>query len=212
MQRGARPPEWVASRRRNAPLFVAVLVAWALGGSACDAPEEPLPVLAEVPDFTFLDQEGRTTRAEAFRGAPWVADFIFTRCTSACPMLTAQMGNLQRRLGADAARVRLASFSVDPEYDTPAVLKAYAAAHGASGRWLFLTGELAAMREAIERGFRLSMGDPRDGPVEQGAFDFMHAQHFLLVDAENRIRGYYPSDGDGIERLEHDLRRLLAAD
>ena len=131
MRRGARPFDLVALRQRNAPLFGVVLVAWALGGSGCDAPEEPLPVLAEVPDFTFLDQEGRTTRAEDFRGAPWVADFIFTRCTSACPMLTAQMGNLERRLGADAERVRLASFSVDPEHDTPEVLKRYAAAHGA---------------------------------------------------------------------------------
>jgi protein SCO1/2 len=171
-----------------------------------------LPRLAPVPSFTFRDQEGRTVHAEDFRGAPWVADFIFTRCVSACPMLTAQMSNLRRRLGADADRVRMASFSVDPEHDTPEVLAAYAASHHVTGRWLFLTGELSAMREAVERGFRVRMGDPPDGPSGPDAFDIMHAQHFLLVDAENRIRGYYPSDGEGIDRLEHDLRRLLAGE
>jgi protein SCO1/2 len=189
-----------------------VLVALALFGVACQTPEEPLPRLASVPSFTFRDQAGRTVRAEDFHGAPWVADFIFTRCTTACPMLTAQMSNLQRRLGDDADRVRFASFSVDPEHDTPEVLAAYAAAHHASGRWLFLTGELAAMREAVERGFRVRMGDPPTEPGGPDAIEIMHAQHFLLVDAENRIRGYYPSDGDGVERLEHDLRRLLAAE
>ncbi len=189
-------------------LLSVLLVALALGSWGCDTPEEPLPVLGQVPAFSFSDQEGRAVHADDFRGKPWVADFIFTRCVSACPMLTSQMSNLQRRLGSDADRVRLASFSVDPSHDTPEVLKAYAAAHGVSGHWLFLTGDLGAMREAVERGFRVRMGDPPEGDAPAG-FDIMHAQHFLLVDAQNRIRGYYPSDGDGLERLERDLRRVL---
>jgi protein SCO1 len=186
-----------------------VLVALLLTLSACAA-EEPLPRLSAVPEFTFRDQHNRTVGARDLRGSPWVADFIFTRCSAACPMLTSQMSNLKRRLGSDAERVPMVSFTVDPEHDTPEVLAAYAEAHGVSGRWIFLTGDLGAMRRTVEQGFRVHMGERVPGTGD--AFDILHAQHFLLVDAEGRIRGYYPSDGDGLGRLEHDVRRLLAGD
>ncbi len=187
---------------------LAVLVALLL--TACTAPEEPLPTLAPVPDFELRDQRGRTVRDEDLRGAPWVADFIFTRCPSACPMLTAHMQNLARRLDGDAARVRMVSFSVDPEHDTPEVLARYAEGYGITGdRWLFLTGDIAPMRRAIEQGFRVRMGE-RVPTNADGVYDIMHAQHFVLVDAQNRIRGYYASDADGMQALERDARRLVA--
>lgn len=175
---------------------------------ACGPTEEPLPVLGSVPAFELRDQADRVVRDGDLRGSPWVADFIFTRCPSACPMLTAQMGNLQRRLGAAASKVAMVSFSVDPENDTPAVLAEYAAAHGARGRWLFLTGDAAHVRETIVQGFRVHVGE-RTPIGTTGAYDIMHVQHFVLVDAQNRIRGYYPSDAEGLERLERDVRRLL---
>ncbi len=185
-------------------------LAFLLALVGCGTREEPLPVLGTAPEFSFRDQEGRPVRRDDLRGAPWVADFVFTRCPSACPMLTAQMQNLQRRLGDDADRVTMVSFSVDPEHDTPEVLRRYAAGYGIEGRWLFLTGEVDAMRRAIEAGFRVRMGDRVEVQGAEGAYDIMHGQHFVLLDGENRIRGYYASDAEGLERLEKDVRRLIA--
>jgi protein SCO1 len=175
--------------------------------AACTPEPEPLPILFPVPEFAFRDQAGRAVGDADLRGAPWVADFVFTRCPSACPMLTAQMQNLKRRLGDDAARVTMVSFSVDPEHDTPEVLARYAEGYGIEGRWLFLTGPIDPMRRAVEQGFRVRMGERVAG--QDGVYDIMHAQHFLLVDAQNRIRGYYTSDGEGMQRLERDVKRLL---
>lgn len=184
-----------------------VLLALIVPALGCAASEEPLPVLGSVPEFSFRDQAGKTVRAGDLRGSPWVADFIFTRCPTACPMLTAQMQNLQRRLGEGAARATMVSFSVDPEYDTPEVLRRYAEGYGIEGRWLFLTGDIDAMRRAVEAGFRVRMGERAEGP--DGVYDIMHAQHFVLIDARNRIRGYYSSDAEGLKKLERDLKRLL---
>lgn len=184
----------------------ATLVAALLLGACSKQTYEPPPVLQPLPEFSLLDQAGRSVGPEALRGEPFVANFIFTRCVAACPLLTSQMKNLQRRLGSDAERVRMVSVSVDPEYDTPEVLARYAEDHGATRRWTYLTGELDEVKRAIEDGFRVRMGER----VPLGdAFDILHATHFVLVDGDLRIRGYYRNDAEGIEELEGAVRALL---
>lgn len=184
----------------------AVAIAVAVLAFADCASKEPPPVLGELPAFSLVDQEGRPVGPEVLRGEPFVANFIFTRCVSACPLLTSQMQNLQKRLGADAERVKMVSISVDPEHDTPDVLKAYAEERGATRRWLYLTGELDEIKRAVEKGFRVRMGER----VPLGdAFDILHATHFVLVDGELRIRGYFRNDAEGLEELEQAVRALL---
>ena len=103
-------------------------------------------VLAE---FELVDQLGRkVTRAE-FAGAPLVLDFIFTTCTGPCPRVSANMAQVQQKTAG--SRIRLATFSVDPETDTPEVLAGYAQEHGADAeRWRFLTGA----EEQVDRVLR----------------------------------------------------------
>ena len=169
---------------------------------------DPPPVIGPLPAFSLVDQAGRAVGPGELRGEPFVANFIFTRCISACPLLTSQMKNLQKRLGGAAERVKMLSISVDPEYDTPEVLARYAAEQGATRRWTYLTGELDDVRGAIEEGFRVRMGER----VPLGdAFDILHASHFVLVDSELRIRGYYRNDAEGLEELEGAIRALLAS-
>lgn len=179
-----------------------VLFLAACGGEPACGGAAPLPELAQVPTFQLTAQDGTTFDSARLQGRVWVAGFIFTSCPSVCPMITTQMGNLQRRI--DDERLWLVSFSVDPERDTPEVLRRYAATHGADlDRWVFLTGDRDAMRRAIVDGLKMRMGE------QTPSGDITHGTHLVLVDATGRIRGFYRTDAEGIESLEADARRLL---
>jgi protein SCO1/2 len=169
-------------------------------------PEQP-PVLGRVPDFTLVNRDGRPVGLRDLAGAPWVADFIFTRCPASCPMLTARMARLNRDLPADLG-VRLVSFSVDPEHDTPAVLEKYAASFDAPGRWLFLTGSrekiLSLSRDGFKLGLELTPPPGIDAPEP-----ILHTTRFVLVDGHGGIRGYYEAfEEESMEKLLRDLGAL----
>src|SRR5271170_3250315 len=120
-------------------------------------PKPPLPLFGQVPGFQLVDERGAPYTAASLQGHTTVADFIFTRCPSSCPRLTARMGEIQKRLAKDGSGVRLASFSVDPENDTPAVLSQYAAKAGADlDRWSFVTGPVDDVIQIVVRGFKVS--------------------------------------------------------
>jgi protein SCO1/2 len=168
---------------------------------------EPPPVLSEVPEFSLINRDGRAVTLRDLAGAPWVADFIFTRCPATCPMMSARMARLNRDLPADLA-VRLVSFSVDPEHDTPEVLARYAESFKAPDRWLFLTGDRAEILELSEKGFKLGVAMELP-PGTVAPEPIVHSTRFVLVDGEGRIRGYYDAfDEESMERLERDLDAL----
>jgi protein SCO1/2 len=138
----------------------------------------------------------------------WVAGFIFTRCPTICPAITARMAKIQHRARGIEPAFRLVSFSVDPAYDTPARLDAYARKAKASPRmWRFVTGELGAVKAVVENGLKIAIGTPA------GDNDFaslFHGTHFVLVDQQLRIRGYYDSSAPDVEdRLLHDATMLV---
>ena len=176
---------------------------------AADPAGAPLPVLFDAPPFTLTDQTGRPFDAAQLRGHVWVADFVFTHCTSFCPVMTQSMAAFQKA-SADAglADVRMASFTVDPDRDTPAVLKAYAAANGADEkRWSFLTGTQKQMWD-LSTGMKLSVG-PGDLAGGPAGMQVMHSSHFLLVDQAGRVRGVYDfKDAAYLKQLLADAKRL----
>ena len=156
--------------------------------------DRDLPVLYSAPVFSLTDQSGQTITSDQLHGHPWVADFIFTTCTSLCPLMSSHMETLQGQLPAD---IKLVSFSVDPVHDTPPVLLAYAAQyHAQPGRWIFLTGDLKT-QTAVVNGMKLFFKPATDGQPIQ------HDQHFVLVDGQGRVRGYYDS------YAPEDLQNLL---
>lgn len=170
----------------------------------------PLPDLGAVPPFQLQERSGRAIGLDDLRGSPWIADFIFTRCAGTCPLLTAQMARLQKKLAAgQGADVKLVSITVDPANDNADVLRRYAEAQHADPRsWLFLTGERPALHALIKDGFRLSVVE-REGADADPNEMITHSDRFVLVDAEGRIRGYYHgTDDEGVARLESDLARL----
>lgn len=174
------------------------------------APRPAPPIFGRVPDFTLANRDGRTVRLGDLAGGPWIADFVFTRCTASCPVMSGKMARLDREL-APPPRVRLVSFSVDPEHDTPAVLARYAASYAASPRWLFLTGSREHLYRLSRQGFKLGV-DSRPasrGRLRIDAEDILHSTRFVLVDGRANIRGYYDSlDPAALRRLRDDLEAV----
>ena len=187
-------------------LLVAVLLAVAGAALRQRLRRSDLPVLGTVPDFALTNRDGRTVRRADLAGAPWVADFIFTRCAASCPMMSQRMARLIRDL-PPSLTARFVSFTVDPEYDRPAVLQLYAGSFSAPGSWLFLTGGTEEMHRLSREGFKLAV-DASGNPVNPEE-PILHSTRFVLVDAEGRIRGYYEAfDEESTEKLARDLAAL----
>ena len=172
---------------------------------------EELPVLGTVPEFSLLASTGRPLSRHDLAGSVWIADFIFTRCGSICPILTAQMAKIQAALArAGDTSIRLVSFSVDPTYDTPEVLQEYATRfHADPNRWTFVTGQRNTLYSLIGAGFHLAVADRPEGKDTDGGGLITHGDSFVLVDAKLNIRGYYHgTDAESVRQLLSDLGKL----
>lgn len=160
-----------------------------------------------LPDFQLVavtPAHFRKVTRQNFLGRPWVADFIFTRCGGPCPFLSSRMSQLQKIL---PDRVRLVSFTVDPDRDTPGVLQKYARRFSAQGdRWLFLTGPKDSLYGLLRNGFHLAIAEDAGAPE---GFRVTHSTRFVLVDSLGRIQGYYDgNDPHSLEALRAEVGKL----
>ncbi|HET7754883.1 MAG TPA: SCO family protein [Anaeromyxobacteraceae bacterium] len=199
-----RPPRWPGILLGAS---LAILVAGGAFLAFRPKPPPPLPVLAELPAFRLTDQEARPYGLAELRGQVWVASFIFTRCETVCPAIVAKMHGVMTRTADLGPALRLVSFSVDPQFDTPEVLRAYAKQRGADDdRWVFLTGDYQVMRDTVVDGLKIVMERGADGDPDA----IFHGSHLVLVDGVGRIRGYYDtSTADVVERVARDARALV---
>ncbi|NBO38120.1 SCO family protein [bacterium] len=156
-------------------------------------------VIGTVPSFSMMSEQGKPFGSKQLSGHTYVASFIFTRCKSFCPMITQHLRKLQERVVAEKLPLTIVSFTVDPEFDSAAVLKAHAATLSAQPDiWTFVTGAHTAMSELLEKGFMVGMGAPT---ITGGMMDIAHAQKLVLVDGKARIRGFYYASPEGIEEI-----------
>ena len=163
-----------------------------------------LPVMSTVPDFTLIERSSREVKNQELAGKIWIADFVYTSCGGMCPIMTEKMRKLQDKLPAE---IRLVSFSVDPDVDTPAVLTEYAKKFGADpNRWLFLTGNRDSLYKLSKEGFKLAVDNSGGTEVEP----ITHSSRFALVDQQGRIRGYYSMEEPSeLAHLIKDAKSLL---
>ena len=191
----------------NPRVFV-LLVATALLATHCRKAPEPLPVLGGVPAFSLRDHEGRPFSERNLAGNVSAVAFMFTRCPSVCPAVSRAMRSVQVAASRDNVPLRLVSVSVDPENDTPAVLKSYAKQYDADlARWTFVTGDYQVIQRTAEQGFKIAVsGSPNP---KQEHFGITHGSHLVLVDPKLGIRGYYrTSEPEALDRLVADAARL----
>lgn len=161
-----------------------------------------------APDFSLTERSGKKMTLADLKGKPWVGDFIFTRCAGPCPLLSMRMSELQKNY-LKTTDLQFVSFTVDPDYDSPAVLTEYAQRYNADpARWFFFTGDSKKIVQLIIEGFHLAVEkntDPNQKPGEQ----VNHSLSFVLVDRDAHIRGYYTgNDLESLTRLRRDIATL----
>ncbi len=169
----------------------------------------PLPVIREVGAFSVTNQTGLGLASEALRGRPWAINLIFTRCPGPCAQLTRVMATVQRGL-PEGSRAGLISVTSDPEFDSPAVLAAYAAKFGADpARWQFVTGTKPALRRLATEQLALVLQEKSEADRTSPDDLFLHSTLIVLMDGKGRLRavveGLEPGAADRVLDL---LRRL----
>ncbi len=135
----------MAVKRAGGLALVFFVTATVLGVTAARAADETYQrtlVSYSVPDVVLVNQNGAKVRLGQLMNSdkPVIVDFIYGTCTTICPILSAGFSNLQRKLGPNSQKVHLVSISIDPEHDTPKVMKEYLKRYGSKPGWDFLTG------------------------------------------------------------------------
>jgi protein SCO1/2 len=152
-----------------------------------------------IADFSLINQNGDTITQEDYQNKIYVADFFFTTCPTICPIMTANLVEVQAALASDPD-ILLLSHSVTPEIDSVAQLKKYAIEKGVNdAKWNLVTGDKKQIYELARKSY-LAVQEDGDG----GPFDMIHTENFILVDKQRRIRGFY----DGTK--EEEMDRLLS--
>lgn len=186
------------------PLVVATVFFFVWRGQINQLANRPIRSYGTVPSFQLTNQNNQPFDSTQLAGKIWIADFIFTSCPGPCPMVSSRMSELQRPL--EKTDVHLVSFSVDPEKDTPDVLRGYADKLKAQpARWDFLTGSKSTIYDLSKNGFKLAVSD---GSEEAGVP--VHSTRIVLVDRHGQIRGYYEATAaDAVTKLLADTSHLL---
>lgn len=191
------------------------------GLSACNLTTEKLPYIGEpetitktvdgkqvterdyptIPSFSFTNQDGKPVTQQDYDGKIYVADFFFVTCPTICPIMKKNMLTVYKAY-KDNPDVRILSHTIDPDHDTPAVLKQYAQELGITGNtWQFATGDREKIYDIGENHYLVTAG--KDSTAPGG---YMHSGAFVLIDKEKHIRGMY--DGttkEGTDKLIHDI-------
>ncbi len=163
-----------------------------------------LEKISEVPEFQLTDQTGRPITRKDLKGKIWAANFIFTRCKGPCPITLIRMQELNTKLKKVRRNVELVTFTVDPEYDTPEVLKTFGEQLGADpANWKFLTGPADAIKNIVVTGLLQPIAKEPDGTPA-------HSSRIVLVDAKGWLRGYCDGlDPEAVQKLMVDIGELL---
>lgn len=168
---------------------------------------DSLPVLYELPAFKFTNQLGKPFGSEDLEGKIYIANFFFTSCQTICPKLLSDVQKVQHRLRGVNDRAAIISFSVDPQTDTPEKLFEKANEYKANPNvWNFLTSTKEEMEKLLIDGFKVPMGEKK---TAESLTDIAHSNKLVLVDQKGRIRGYYSTDKDDVNRLMIDVGLMI---
>ncbi|THG90079.1 transporter [Alkalihalobacillus alcalophilus ATCC 27647 = CGMCC 1.3604] len=186
-------------------LFVLSGCGWLyeLGGSNMDEQYDYVRYDAHVPDFSFVNQNGESFGTNELEGHYYLANMIFTYCTTVCPTMTPNMQNLQAELEGDGIDIQFVTFTVDPERDTPEHLKGYGTNVGANlETWHFLSGyEQDEIADFSREAFKASVQ-----PMED---DIAHSTAFYLVNKEGQVIRSYNGMQPQQEPIIEDIKAAI---
>lgn len=168
-----------------------------------------------IPEFLFTNQDNLQISNADFKGKVTVVEFFFTTCPTICPIMNRNMQILDKEYHQNE-NFAIASFSINPEYDTPKILKEYAEQYQVKSlNWHFLTGDKDEIYELANVGFNLYTKQMENAP---GGFE--HSGHFALIDKDGFIRSrsdahgnpmifYQGTELNEVELLKEDIKKLL---
>jgi protein SCO1/2 len=170
------------------------------------------PPIASLGTWKLVDHDGNEISNESLRGQVWIASVFFSRCPSVCPRqqkaFASILPHLEDLRAPDKKPVRLVSFSVDPGFDTPAVLRAWAEKnHADLSRWSLVTGAEADVKKLLVERMFLEVGQKTPVPGTD-LFDIAHASRFALIDQNGDVRGFWPTDDLGRGNLINAARLI----
>ena len=160
-----------------------------------------------IADFKLINQNGDTISQADYADKIYIADFFFTTCPTICPVMTANMADIQQIIKGDD-EVMLLSHSVTPEIDLVPQLKRYALEKGViDAKWNLVTGDKKQIYELARKSYLAVLTDGDGGP-----YDMIHTENFILVDKERRIRGFYDgTSSEEVAQLLEDLKVLKSS-
>lgn len=158
-----------------------------------------------IADFSFVDQDSNIVNNDTFKDKIYVADFFFTTCPTICPIMKAQMLRVYESF-KDDPRLMLLSHTIDPDYDTVALLHDFADRLGVtSDKWHFVTGPKEDIYDIGQNSYMVTSMEDENEPG-----GYIHSGAFILVDWDRHIRGLYDgTDEKEVNRLMNDIHRLL---
>lgn len=165
-----------------------------------------LPIISQVPEFELISENGQRFGSKDLKGRVYLANFVFARCPSVCPKMLGELEKIQKRVRGTGKKVAIVSFTVDPENDNEKVLFDLARKHKANPfTWTFLTGsDKEAMFKLYRDGFKVGVEqDPKN------MFDIAHTEKIVLVDGDNRVRGFYSFETNDVNKLMIDVGLLI---
>jgi len=190
-------------------LLLRTLDSWKQSGHALETATGELPVLGTIGSLNLTNQLGTPVDLGSFRGQPWFANIIFTRCPGPCASMTRIMRQLQEQV-SETSDVRFVSVSTDPAFDTPDILRQYARKFKAdTNSWSFLTGTKKEIFRVSTQELKLVLIEKEEADRESPEDIFLHSTLTVLIDSLGRLRGYYEMLEDGaLEKAIQDLSRL----
>ena len=196
--------------------FIILLMGiWVVPKIADQFRSNDLAVIGKVPEFNFTNQFGESISNDDYLNKVYVVEFFFTTCPTICPIMNRNMGTLQKEFYGNPD-FGIASFTINPENDTPEVLKAYAQDYNVTHKhWHMLTGAKEKIYELANKGFNLYAGENSNA---EGGFE--HSGMFALIDKDGNIRSRNDKNGnpmvyydgiekEGIQMLKEDIAILL---
>lgn len=166
-----------------------------------------LPVYGIIPEYKFTDENGKAFGSSDLKGKIYIANFMFTSCKTACPLLLSKVQTVQHRLRGVVDRAAIVSFTVDPETDSSTVLYNKAREMKANPNvWRFVAAPMPETKKLLIEGFRVPVGEKT---FANNIMDVAHSNKLVLIDQEGRIRGYYEAEKDGINQLMIDTGLLI---
>jgi protein SCO1/2 len=171
------------------------------------------PPLVTVGPWSLTSHDDKSFGSSELKGKIYIANFFFTRCPTICPKLMSDMKEVYKRFDKRADQVHFVSFSVDPEFDTPQVLKEYREKSGISApNWTLLTGSVEQVGQVAVKQMKLHVGEKEkfgEADIADGLYEISHVGEILLFDQNGDLRGKFPTDNASLAQLVRSANFLL---